>query len=856
MVKQTQLSDSDQFDPKVFKESLGSFGTTTKPGGNQLQELQAKVRQGVKHVELHLASTGKGQFGVQDVPDKYGFEQRRTIMQLAKLNEQSLSVHGTFDVTSFSGLGQGGFDDSQRLNTMKEIDETIKFAAETAKSGAVVFHLQGEPLSTDKGELNISKSYLNWLKEQAKTDDKYKKELINLKENYFTANPLNRQFVSDPEKAKDIRNEFKELKTTNPNLYNKYVNEVGNENSAWEKYYQDQVEEKRKLSPDMQPLVVIGDKIAQTNRGQDIINITNLKDKTNFSNSEKEMLNIMGIDLDYLDLTSVQKSQSFFTNGFPQELENKFSQEDFNKLRSKVVITYEDVLKNNNYLQAQADENFHKKLLDFQINMANLQKDDLEQNYIINEEYLKQIRELEKKEKVLTSEIRKAKLENNFEKETQLRRELNGGLSDEDQSELNRLIEKNQSGQLSQTEIERANELQRKGQYSGVQMQKMMIMQNVGQIEYQKLERYDEMKAQINEQVKTLKEQKKDVKAVTDVTFDKNISALGHLGIKALRYQLDLKQKSKIANEKVKEFNEKIETLQKQYDIETNLEKQVQLSDEIQKLKYKQRNWIGVQDYKDIDLINKPLYLAPENMLPGYGSLTSLEEFKGAIRMSQQDFAKKILGDETEYKKLKEEYEQETGLKIITHEDAVKLAKRHIGGTFDNAHAAVWLKHFKRENGESDEHRIDRFNKWLNTQAEEMYKEGIIKHVHFNDTQAKDDDHNLLGSGILDIHDLRQRLRKAGMKEALIVEAGGRGANSNMHLLNAFDIFNPTLTSSSGYKSSQQAPGSSGVSDWVSVQREYTRRPQYSQYGMGYSFRHIPPGQGQPKGDWSGTGFL
>lgn len=244
MVKQTQLSDSDQFDPKVFKESLGSFGTTTKPGGNQLQELQAKVRQGVKHVELHLASTGKGQFGVQDVPDKYGFEQRRTIMQLAKLNEQSLSVHGTFDVTSFSGLGQGGFDDSQRLNTMKEIDETIKFAAETAKSGAVVFHLQGEPLSTDKGELNISKSYLNWLKEQAKTDDKYKKELINLKENYFTANPLNRQFVSDPEKAKDIRNEFKELKTTNPNLYNKYVNEVGNENSAWEKYYQDQVEEK------------------------------------------------------------------------------------------------------------------------------------------------------------------------------------------------------------------------------------------------------------------------------------------------------------------------------------------------------------------------------------------------------------------------------------------------------------------------------------------------------------------------------------------------------------------------------------------------------------------------------------
>ena len=60
---------------------------------------------------------------------------------------------------------------------------------------------------------------------------------------------------------------------------------------------------------------------------------------------------------------------------------------------------------------------------------------------------------------------------------------------------------------------------------------------------------------------------------------------------------------------------------------------------------------------------------------------------------------------------------------VDTQEKAVELAKRHIGGTFDNAHAAVWLKHFKKEDGESEEHRIDRFNKWLNNQATEMYKD-------------------------------------------------------------------------------------------------------------------------------------
>ena len=252
-------------------------------------------------------------------------------------------------------------------------------------------------------------------------------------------------------------------------------------------------------------------------------------------------------------------------------------------------------------------------------------------------------------------------------------------------------------------------------------------------------------------------------------------------------------------------------------------------------------------------------------MLPGYGSLTSIEEFKATVRMSQKEFADKLLSDDYEYKTLKEEYEQETGQKITNHSQALEVAKRHIGGTFDNAHAAVWLKHFKKEENESEENRIDRFNKWLNNQAAEMYKEGIIKHVHFNDTSGKDDDHNLLGQGILDIHDLREKLRGAGFKEALIVEAGGRGANSVMHLQNAWDIFNPSLFGDSnsqggnGYKlqENSQFVGGQQVSDWMTIKRDYENRPQYSQYGFGYSaFKPRQPQQGQPRGTWSGMGFL
>lgn len=867
MAKESFSPEYDQHDPKVFKETLGSFGTTTTPGQNQLQELAQKVRQGVKHVELHLASTGKGQFGVQDVPDKYGFEQRRTIMQLAKLNQQTLSVHANFETTSFSGLGQGGFDDAARLNAMKEIDETLKFAAETAKQGAVVFHIQGEPLSTDRGELNLSKDYIQWLEKNR--PDEYKR----IKEKYFTANPLDREFVSDPDKEKEIKKEFGELKEKDPQTYNKYISQFGSADKAWVGFYQDKVEEKRKLSPDMQPLVVIGDKLGQTQRSQDIVNIDTFKEN-NFTSKEREMLNALQIDSQYFDISTVQRAQAFFANEIPRELRGKFSEDDFNRLKSKVLITYEDILKDNNYLQAQADEAFHKKLLDFQIQSFKLQEQDLDQNYNIHEDHLKDIKNLEREEKDLYNQIIKAKQQGDKKKVRELKVRLNGGLNESEESEMNSLQQRakelqekaqnitQDSPEMRQiySEFQDVNSkierLGQKAQHSGIQLEKHMLMSRVGQIEYQKLERYDEMKSQISEKIKELSNQKKDVKAVTDVSFEKNTSAIGHLGMKALRYQLDLKKKSKDAQAKLSDINSQIRKLEEEYENASQLDKN-KLHVQIQKKKYELRNWIGVKDYEDIDLVSKPLYLAPENMLPGYGSLTSLEEFKGAIRMSQEDFAQKILSNESEYKKLREEYENETGIKVKSHADAIELAKRHIGGTFDNAHAAVWLKHFKREEGESDEHRIERFNKWLNQQAEDMAKEGIIKHVHFNDTQAKDDDHNLLGQGILDLHDMRERLRKAGIKEPLIVEAGGRSGQAGgvRHMLNAFEIFNPTLQTD-GYRAAAPTT-SSGVSDWVSVQRDYLRRPQYSSYSMGDStFRHQPPPQGMPRGDWSGTGFL
>lgn len=854
MVKLSYYNSDDQHDQKVFRESLGTFGTTTNPtsGQNQLQQLQAKIREGVKHVELALGGAGKGNFGALDVPDKYGHEQRRTIMQLAKLNNQTLSVHATFNVSSFSGIGQGGIDQSQRLTTIKEIDETISFAAETAKGGAVVVHLQGDMISNDKSELNLSSDYIKWL-------EKYKpEEFERIKEEYFDSNPLNRKFINNPLNIIEAKEDFNSLEKKNITEYNKYVEKAKQTNKEpWEVYYTDNYIKKQKLSPDRSPLIMVGDKIGQTKREQDLIDTDVIfgRDKNNnLNNSEKELLKNLNFDIDNFNLNDYQRMQATFTNGMPKDFKGKISESDFNNLKNKLLVTYEKVLSQNYNLQAQADKEFHKKMLKTNLDMMKLQKDDLDITKKRYSQYLDEIDEIKTKERRLISQLNEATNKGDKKREHKILVELNGIkskddfnlLSKESRDEFDKIAKKNQSGQeLSEDEQKKLQYIQ-----GGLKYRKHFLEVNeIGQLEFQKLDKYNEMMSQLNEQEHHIKEQLSDVKGIVDETFDKNISAISHLGIKALRYQLDLKQKSVGAKDKINKLNAELIELKNKYENSNDPNEQNKLNFEIQKLKTQQRNFVGLSDYNDIDLINNPLYIAPENMLPGMGSITSIEEFKAAIRMGQQDFAKRILGNEPEYKKLKEEYEKETGLKINTQNDAIQLAKRHLAGTFDNAHAAAWLKHFRAEKGESEEHKIDRFNKWLNKEAEDMVKEGLVKHIHFNDTLGKDDDHNSLGSGILDIHDLRDRLRNAGVKEALIVEAGGRAG----HISNAFDFFNPTTQNLNIDGPSVRA---STVSDWISVDRNYQNRPQYSHYGLNYNTFRQQPQQGQQRGEWSGTSFF
>ena len=952
MAREDYFNSNDQFDEKVFRESLGTLGTTTAPGEDQLKALQVKVRQGVKHVELHLASQGKGEFGKQDVPDKYGFEQRRTIMQLAKLNRQTLSVHGTFNVNSFAGLGRSGFDEMQRNNNIKEIDETVKFASETAKGGAVVFHLHETQVPMSAGEINLSQRYLDFLKEEAdKGNQRYKKEFdkLNSIREEVSKNPFAKQFQDNPNMESEIKIRFEREKAKDNNLLTELKQNGLTQDHVG--YYEYLEKQKLELEQDGTPFVVVGESLQRAQRNQEVVNLEGLK---TLSQKEKNFLQENYIETDSVvdnngkisdkstfNIDDFNRLKEIVSTRYVNGRNNKtnLTNDEFLDLRKKLSKDYYDVYKDTGRQKSRADQEFQKMIVENQLNQIDFQIKDLDLNRSKYGFYVKKLEDLKREEIKLERDLKNAKSnEERFKiqekligsdrlgekaiKEAEEKLYKKNSLTDEEKEELQRIARSIDNIQERAREIENDNlsEEQRQRELQELQLQysanenrknqlenkkveredltpeerwdlkrrldgrgrsylsrggikgeiDFLNYEAIGQTEFNKLERYEEQVAQLQEQKKKLKDQKAGLKVMTDELLDKNTLAMADIGINALNYQVDLYSRSLSAKKDKEKVEKELRELENGLYNETNQQKRNKIQNDIIKKKYEMRNYIGLLDYKDIvvekngkkELAN-PLYLAPENIMAGYGFMANLEEYKSAIRLSWKDFSEKILSEDPKYKLIRENYEKTMGEKI-TKENSFEIAKKHISGTFDNAHAGTWLKYFKKEEGETEGQRVQRFNKWLNKEAEDMAKEGIIKHIHFNDTQAKDDDHNLLGQGILDIHDLRERLRGAGIKEALIVEAGGRGPNQHTHILNAFDVLNPTLRKENdgiGYTPSSIEGSfdrrSENVSDWVTTKREYENRYQFSQYGMSYnSFKAEPNKNKNFVGSWSGTNFL
>ncbi len=129
-----------------FGFKISELGVSTPPFKDQVEALKARIFQGASKVELGFMGQGKGSASQgQYTPESYGFEERRDIRELARLNKIELSSHAALHGNSLAGFAQGGFDEASREKSVFEIQKAIDFAADTQKGGAIVFHLSEFP---------------------------------------------------------------------------------------------------------------------------------------------------------------------------------------------------------------------------------------------------------------------------------------------------------------------------------------------------------------------------------------------------------------------------------------------------------------------------------------------------------------------------------------------------------------------------------------------------------------------------------------------------------------------------------------------------------------------------------------
>jgi len=227
---------------------------------------------------------------------------------------------------------------------------------------------------------------------------------------------------------------------------------------------------------------------------------------------------------------------------------------------------------------------------------------------------------------------------------------------------------------------------------------------------------------------------------------------------------------------------------------------------------------------KQMDL-EKPLFIAPENIFPetGYGSHP--EELKHLILESRKSMAKQL--EHRGYGK----------------GEARKVADEHIKATFDVAHAYTWKKFFKALPGESFKETENRFNNWMLKEVDKLNEAGIIGHVHLSDNFGYYDEHLTPGTGSVPLKKFVEKMRKAGHMEPMIAEGGAQGKEE----------YYQTMTG--GWKHLAGSP-MYRTAKWTDVEDSYFGRTTSPTYMVG---KYAPSQEylGSEKGApfWSGLGL-
>lgn len=152
---------------------------------------------------------------------------------------------------------------------------------------------------------------------------------------------------------------------------------------------------------------------------------------------------------------------------------------------------------------------------------------------------------------------------------------------------------------------------------------------------------------------------------------------------------------------------------------------------------------------------SRDLFIAPENVFPEqYGGHP--EEFKKMIKKGRQDMAAMLMQKNKDWDKDK----------------AMRVAKRHIKGTVDMAHANLWQKYYNPKEGETAE---EGYKKWYMEQMKGLRKAEVLGHVHISDNLGYSDEHLSPGHGNVPVRDLIELFKDKNSNTDFIIETGSQG---------------------------------------------------------------------------------
>jgi hypothetical protein len=214
--------------------------------------------------------------------------------------------------------------------------------------------------------------------------------------------------------------------------------------------------------------------------------------------------------------------------------------------------------------------------------------------------------------------------------------------------------------------------------------------------------------------------------------------------------------------------------------------------------------------------LNKPVFVAPEQVFPEMGYGSHPEEMIELVHKSREKMAQKLM-DQRGY----------------NSDKAKQVAEEHLKMTLDTEHVGMWKRYFQKMPGENEEQFNKRFNGWYMDQIKKMDEAGIIGHIHIADGFGYGHANLPAGHGDMPVVDAISYLKKKGYKGAYLSEGYG---DATRMLREAWKTFGSSIYGSQG-------PIRPGAPErWSDVQFSYFGRQQSPYYVFGaYS----------PSNDWT-----